>query len=131
MKLKEILLTKEEIQEALSSLPNNGPCGKMVKINYDSSVKASVLITSPDISPKAEIHDNFNDLFIVRAGEEEFWVGGEIIDKQETESGEWLGENLVGAQKYRLKSGDILVVPKGIAHRHGLGSATLLVIKTQ
>ncbi len=103
----------------------------MVKINSDSSVKVSVLITSPDVSPKAEIHDNFNDLFFVQAGEEEFWAGGEIIDKQETESGEWLGENLVGAQKYRLKSGDILVVPKGIAHRHGLGSATLLVIKTQ
>jgi len=115
----------------LASLPNNGPFGKMVRINSDNSVKASVSVTSAEISPQAEIHDNFNDLFIVLSGEEEVWVGGEISDKREAEPGEWAGENLIGARKHQLSKGDVLVIPKGMAHRHGLGSAALLIIKTQ
>jgi len=92
-------------------------------------VKISMVATSKEASPKAESHDNFNDLFLVQSGEEEFWVGGEITDKEETEKGEWLGQNLVGAQKYQIKAGDVMVVPKGIAHKHGTGSVIFLVIK--
>lgn len=128
---KEILLTRDEIQKALSLLPDKGPASQAMKINADGSVKASVLLTSPEISPKAEIHENFNDLFLAQAGEEEFWVGGEIIDKTEVEPGEWLGEKLVDAQRHMLKSDDILIVPKGVPHKHGAGTATFLIIKTK
>ncbi len=131
MILAEILLTEKEVQEALASLPVKGPFGKMVKINADGSIKASVSITAVEASPQAEIHDNFNDTFVVFSGEEELWVGGEISDKRETEPGEWVGETLVGAHAQKLKAGDTVVIPKGVAHRHGLGSIKLLIIKTR
>ena len=130
MNFKEVFLSGEEKQKALSSFPDTLPFGKMIKNNADNSVKVSVVFAAEGASSKAESHDNFNDLFLVQSGEEEFWVGGEIADKEETEKGEWLGENLVGAQKYQLRAGDILVVPKGIPHKHGAGLATFLVIKT-
>jgi len=131
MILEEILLTKKEVRDALASLPAVGPFGKMVRINSDNSIKASVSITAKEISPQAEIHDNYNDTFVVFSGEEELWVGGEISDKQETEPGEWVGEKLVGARSRQIKTGDIVVIPKGVAHRHGLGSVKLLIIKTK
>jgi len=130
MNFKEIFLSEEEKQKTLASLPDTLPFGEMIKNNTDNSVKISFVFTTKEASSKAEIHDNFNDLFLVQSGEEEFWVGGEITDKEETEKGEWLGGNLIGAQKYQLRAGDILVVPRGVPHKHGLGLATFLVIKT-
>jgi|GEM_PF-2790862 len=130
MNFKEILLTGKELKDVLVSLPSSGPFGKMFRANSDKSVIASVAVTSAKASSQAEAHDNFNDLFFVQSGQEEFWVGGEITDKRETEPGEWIGQNLSGARKYVLRPGDMMVVPKGVAHRHGLGSVTLLIIKT-
>ena len=129
MNSNEVYLEKEEARKILASLSSDSPFGKQIGSNNDGSVMISILSTSSEASLKAEIHDNFNDLFLVQSGAEEFWLGGEIADKKETEPGEWRGEKLKNAKKKRLKAGDILIVPKGMSHRHGLGSATFFVIK--
>lgn len=126
----QVFLENEELQKKLSLLPRQTQFSEMLKSAVDGAVKILLVVTSPESSPKAESHDNFNDLFIVQAGKEEFWVGGEITDKKEIEKGEWMGESLVGAQKIVLQVGDVLVVPKGVPHKHGIGSATIVVIKT-
>lgn len=127
----ETLLTGKEIQDAFSDLAQGKLSIPLLKSNIDSSVKISMFATKEEASPKAEIHDNFNDIFVVCEGKEEFWVGGDIIDKVEIEPGEWLGEEMRESRSYKLEKGDIFIVPKGVSHKHGLGRATFLVIKTK
>lgn len=130
MSQQEILFTADELKNILATLPVESPFGRLIKANSDNTAKISISKTAEEESEQAEIHDNFNDLFFVLSGEEEFWSGGELADKAETEPGEWLGKNLVGAKPSQLNQGDILIAPKGVPHKHGKGSAVFLIIKT-
>lgn len=130
MEEKEILFKREELEEAMVSLPKVGPFGEELVKNPDQSVIISKTITADGVSPRAELHENYTDIFLVQEGEEELFIGGEIADKQETGPGEWRGQNLEGARTYKVKAGDIVVIPKGVAHRHGLGTIKIIVIKT-
>lgn len=130
MNSKEVHLSKTDKEEMLASLSENPPFGKLLKSNGDGSVKISVSVTSEEMSPTTESHDNFNDIFLVQSGEEEIWIGGKIVDRKETEPGEWIGEKLEGAEKKKIKAGDVLIVPKGVPHQHGAGKTVLFVIKT-
>lgn len=127
----ETLLTRREMQDAFFDLTQEKLNTLLLKSNIDSSVKISMFTTKEEVSPKAEIHDKFNDIFVVCEGEEEFWVGRDIVDKVEIERGEWLGEEMKRPRIYKLEKGDIFIVPKGVSHKHGLGRATFLVIKTK
>lgn len=127
----ETLLTGKEIRDAFSDLAQGKLSIPLLKSNIDNSVKISMFTTKEEASSKAEIHENFNDIFVVCEGKEEFWVGRDIVDKAEIEPGEWLGEEMKESRNYELEKGDIFIVPKGVSHKHGLGRATFLVIKTK
>ena len=114
----------------MQSLPEVGPFGEELKTNENRSVVSYKNLTSGGVAGKAELHENYNDIFLVQEGEEELFIGGEIKDKQEVSSGEWRGENLEGYASYRIKAGDTVVIPKGIAHRHGEGIIKFICIKT-
>ncbi len=118
------------IKKALRDLPKKGPYGKEVAVNKERTIIISCLITSEEASPKAEMHENYNDTLFIVEGEEEFFVCGDITDKKSSGPGEWSGEILKGASKYCVKKGDILVIPKGIPHKHGKGIIKSIIVKT-
>jgi beta-galactosidase beta subunit len=78
---------------------------------------------------KAELHENYTDIFLVYVGEEDLYIGGEITDAVSTGPGEWRGLNLVGAEKRHVKAGDVVIIPKGVAHKHGIGNMKMIVVK--
>lgn len=129
MENKEILITREQIKQAIGLLPPAGSFGEEMFSNQERSVIVSRNVTGKNMATKAELHENYFDLFFVQAGEEEILIGGEILDKQQTKPGEWRGEKLTGARAYKLKAGDIIIIPKGVAHRHGVGVIKMIVIK--
>lgn len=130
MQRPEIIIKAKDIKKALAELPKKGPFGEEIAKNKNQSVIVSRNITSKNASPKAELHENYTDIFIVMAGKEELFIGGKITDKKEIKLGEWRGEKLKGARKYKIGAGDIVIIPAGIAHRHGKGTIKLMVIKT-
>lgn len=130
MQNPEIIIKKGDLSEYVKSLPESGPFGEKVLANLDGTAMVNKIITSSEPSEYAEIHDNFVDIFIVLGGEEELFIGGEIKDKKSASAGEWLGKELNGARKYEVEAGDIVIIPKGVAHQHGRGVVKMIVIKT-
>lgn len=130
MQKPEIIIKAKDIKKAVASLPKTGPFGEEIAKNKNQSIIVSRNITSKGASPKAELHENHNDIFIVMSGKEELFIGGKITDKKEIKPGEWRGEKLKDSRKYKIGAGDIVIIPAGISHRHGKGTIKLMVIKT-
>lgn len=62
---------------------------------------------------EAEIHMLDTNIFFVTSGEATLVVGGKVVDAKETEPFEWRGTSIEGGTAYRLKKGDIMIVPRG------------------
>ncbi|MFH1522513.1 MAG: cupin domain-containing protein [Patescibacteria group bacterium] len=131
MKNLEIVIKKNDLDKFINSLPETGPYGEKMLANSQETVIVSKNITGQEPAPKAEMHENYVDIFLVTEGKEELFIGGELKDKESVSSGEWLGMNLVGARKYNIEAGDIIIIPKGVPHQHGKGVIRLAVIKTR
>ncbi|MDD4271706.1 MAG: YhcH/YjgK/YiaL family protein [Patescibacteria group bacterium] len=126
---KEIIIKRELIDKIAASLTSADIFGEEILANDKRSVIVSKNVTGKKIAAKAEIHDNYADIFLVKDGQEKIFIGGEISDKRKIAPGEWRGEILKNAKTYNIKAGDIIIIPKGIAHRHGEGLVKMIVIK--
>jgi len=104
MATKEIIIKAAEIKKYIADLPISGPFGKELKFNDDRSVIIIQSITSNDPSVQAEIHDNLIDIFLIKEGREELFIGGEITDKQEIEPGEWRGGKSYQSKKISCRN---------------------------
>lgn len=124
----EIILNSEDIRKSLEG--KSGPFGEKVHSNIDESVIVSRTVTAENISPVSEMHEKYNDLFFVLEGQEELFIGGQILGKEENGPGEWKGSGLESARRYTIKKGDIIIIPKKIPHQHGEGSVKMIVVKT-
>lgn len=125
----EIIIKSPQIANAVLNMPEYGPWAEELLKNDDRSIIISRLITSEEIGKKAEIHENYTDILFSLDGREEIFIGGEIVDKLSIGPGEWRGENLVNFRAYNIEKGDIAIIPKGVAHRHGKGKVKILVVK--
>jgi len=123
MKSQEIVIKKEELD--FTNFFRN----KKILSNTKKDVAVFQVITTFEPSLTAEIHENCVDVFIIKEGSEELFIGGEMINKKLVSPGEWVGTSLVGARKYQVGSDDIVVIPKGVAHQHGQGQIKFFVIK--
>ncbi|MFH1822784.1 MAG: hypothetical protein ABH830_03730 [Patescibacteria group bacterium] len=126
---QEIILKQEKIKEIGSSLPEVGPFGKELMANLEKSAIVNSTITAKEKSGKAELHEAYTDIFIILEGLEELLIGGEIIEKEEEIKGEWRGKGLINNRSYNIATGDIIIIPKGVAHQHGEGVLKMIVLK--
>jgi quercetin dioxygenase-like cupin family protein len=65
---------------------------------------------------QVEIHDHETDIFYVTDGEATFVTGGTIVGGKQTAPGQTRGTDLHGGQTVRLKKGDVITIPAGVAH---------------
>jgi len=128
---KAIVLSVKETMDALSK---KGPFREEMFVDESGTIRVLRAITSDSPSDEAEIHGNWHDIFFVLEGEEEFFIGEDINDKQlvgSPEDGEWTGKELVGAEKHLIKKGNMIIIPKGVPHKHGKGKIRLIIIKAK
>lgn len=125
----EIIIRAKEIKKSGLTFPEVGPWGKIIFSNKKKTAIVSQVITAKDIAPQAELHEDYTDIFVILEGQEELFIGGKITNKKSNSPGEWSGSKLLGARRYLVKAGDMVIIPKGLAHRHGVGLIKLLVIK--
>jgi mannose-6-phosphate isomerase-like protein (cupin superfamily) len=81
----------------------------------DLTVKISEL--PPFFDGNAEVHFNFNDLYMVISGKATVVVGEKFIGGEEIEAGEIRNCIIETPVEYNLKSGDIFFIPAGFAHK--------------
>src|SRR6185312_651634 len=63
------------------------------------------------VSGQPELHVRVNDFFVVLSGDGEIEVGGRVTGARNVAPGEKRGEKLMGGALYRVKRGDVLLVP--------------------
>jgi mannose-6-phosphate isomerase-like protein (cupin superfamily) len=69
-----------------------------------------------DDPTEVEIHTQDTDIFQVTSGEAIFIAGGTAVDAKQTSANELRGVSINGGTTYRLKKGDVMIVPRGIPH---------------
>ena len=70
-----------------------------------------------DGSGAGELHQNWTDIFIVQGGEATILYGGTLEDAKDTGNGEIRGPKHLGGKSQKVATGDVLVMPPGIAHQ--------------
>ncbi len=70
-----------------------------------------------DGSGAGELHQNWTDVFIVQGGEATILYGGSIEGAKDTGNGEIRGPKHVGGTSQKVSTGDVLVMPPGVAHQ--------------
>ena len=70
-----------------------------------------------DASGAGELHQNWTDVFVVQGGEATIVYGGTIEDAKDTGNGEIRGPRHVGGKSQKVTTGDVLVMPPGVAHQ--------------
>lgn len=76
-----------------------------------------VLMIRRTASGEAEVHDELDDVFVVRSGRATVTVGGTVAGNRQTGPGEWRGGTITGGTDFALASGDVLRIPAGLPHQ--------------
>lgn len=87
-----------------------------------------------DGSGAGELHQNWTDVFIVQGGEATILYGGSIEEAKDTGNGEIRGPRHVGGKSQKVSTGDVLVMPPGVAHQTIVEPGKLffvLIVKVQ
>jgi hypothetical protein len=69
-----------------------------------------------DADGNPEQHDAIIDIVMVQSGEGELQMGGTMVGKRGTTTGEYVGTRLDGGDRHRLAAGDVVHIPAGIPH---------------
>ena len=93
----------------------------------------SVLTVEINKSAKEfEYHEHRDHIFQIIDGTTQYQLGGTPQNPRSTGPGEWLAPSSEGAKSVTLNKGDMLVIPRGMAHKRSTtGSVTLLLISIQ
>ena len=76
-----------------------------------------------------EYHEGRDHVFYVLDGTTAILIGGTPKGAHSTKPGEWLAPESEGAVTYKLKKGDMLVIPRGTPHKRMTeGTVTLLLV---
>ena len=68
-------------------------------------------------SGEAELHQNWNDIFVIESGEGTVVVGGSVDSPRDTGSGEVRGKAVTGGENHPVKPGDVVHIPANTPHQ--------------
>lgn len=77
---------------------------------------ASIMVRRTE-SSAPELHEEFDDIYVVQQGSGVLVYGGRYEGGDETQPGEWRGGTIAGASRQPLQPGDVVVVPADVAHQ--------------
>lgn len=106
-------LSSTELDKMLET-PSNGSATGTLPLG-DKAPRALVIRRTE--SGSAEIHEAFNDLFIVRSGTATVKVGGTASGNRQVSAGEWRGGTIIGATDHKVGPGDVVWIPAGAPHQ--------------
>jgi mannose-6-phosphate isomerase-like protein (cupin superfamily) len=64
-----------------------------------------------------ELHNNFDDLMIVKEGTATLVTGGSLVDPKPGVDGEVRGTSVAGGESKKIGPGDVVIVPAGVPHQ--------------
>jgi mannose-6-phosphate isomerase-like protein (cupin superfamily) len=106
------VLTKADIDATFVKFDSNQPLhsAKNFTVNY--------VIRKGQAGPW-EAHRGCGDIYFIRVGTAQAQLGGQIANAKEDTPGEVRGTGVSGARDYSVGPGDIVLIPRNVAHHVG------------
>ena len=98
----------------------------------EKHLDSSTILALRDRDGKAELHQQFGDVFVVLQGTATLVTGGTIASPTTTAPGEIRGASIEQGMRKKLQEGDIAHIPPGVPHQLVLdagGTFTYFVVK--
>jgi mannose-6-phosphate isomerase-like protein (cupin superfamily) len=98
----------------------------------EKHLDSSTILAFRDRDGKAELHQQFGDVFVVLQGTATLVTGGTITGSTTTAPGEIRGTSIEQGIRQKLQEGDIAHIPAGVPHQVVLdagGTFTYFVVK--
>jgi mannose-6-phosphate isomerase-like protein (cupin superfamily) len=95
----------------------------------DKNFTVILTVETAKSAKEFEYHEGRDHVFYILDGKTVYEVGGTPKGAHSTKPGEWLAPESEGAVTYKLKKGDMLVLPRGTPHKRITeGSVTLILV---
>ena len=117
-----------DIQKSLEKKPGNTNEDAVAAAGKQTRV--AVFHDEKRVDDLNEVHDGSDDVYYVLEGTATLLLGGSLVDPKETSPGEWRAKTAVGGQRYVIKKGDLVFVPRGTPHQRtvtGKGFSMILI----
>lgn len=117
-----------DIQKSLEKKPGN--TNEDVVAASGKQTRVAVFHDEKRVDDLNEVHDGSDDVYYVLDGTATLQLGGSLVDPKETSPGEWRAKTAVGGQRYVIKKGDLIFVPRGTPHQRtvtGKGFSMILI----
>lgn len=117
-----------DIQKVLEKKPGN--TNEDVVAAAGMQTRVAVFHDSKRENDMNEVHDGSDDVYYVLDGTATLLLGGTLVDAKEVSPGEWRAKTATGGQRYTIKKGDLIFVPRGTPHQRtvtGKGFSMILI----
>jgi mannose-6-phosphate isomerase-like protein (cupin superfamily) len=126
-----VVKTKQQIAEVMKSLERQEG-NKTEDVIAASGVQMRVAVFHDEKRENdlVEVHDASDDIYYVLDGTATLLLGGSLVEPNEISPGEWRAKSSTGGQKYEIRKGDLIVVPRGTPHQRtvtGKGFSMILI----
>lgn len=114
---KALVIPEKDINSQLNALiPQARPTGSAGPIiaNYG---KLSLMLSVRTANGVGELHQNQDDIMIVKKGTATLVTGGTLVDPKTVSDGELRGTSVKGGVSKPLGPGDVVIVPAGVPHQ--------------
>lgn len=110
-----IVKTKQSLGDLEKSLRDDN---KVVDLTGGAGTQLRVAVQHDKKreTSEAELHDASDDVYYVLSGEAQLTLGGTLENPRETATGEWRSKSIIGGETFTIKTGDLIVVPRGTPH---------------
>lgn len=111
-----IYLPSARLAEAIRTAAAAAPAPVLATTLEQRDDHASIMVRRTE-SSGPEVHESFDDLYIVHEGAAILVYGGTYEGAQTTDPGEWRGGTITGGTRQALAPGDVIVVPATVPHQ--------------
>jgi mannose-6-phosphate isomerase-like protein (cupin superfamily) len=109
-------LSSDRLVEAIRAASSAAPAPVVATTLEQRDHHASVMVRRTE-SSGPEVHEEFDDVYVVHEGAAVLVYGGTYAGAQTIEPGELRGGTITGGSRQNLAPGDVVVVPAAVPHQ--------------
>lgn len=111
-----IYLPSARLADAIRTAESAAPAAVLATTLEQRDDHASIMVRRTE-SSGPELHEAFDDVYMVQEGAAVLVYGGTYDGAQATEPGELRGGTITGGTQQALAAGDVVVVPASVPHQ--------------
>ena len=120
--------TKAEIDALFAKVRSGELTGAQNLFNQDKGPYRVYTSVIENRKGAADIHGLDDEIFLIVGGSAEVTLGGDITDKKSTAANEFRGTVIAGGTTRSVAVGDIISIPRGMAHQMNPGKGQVLYV---